>query len=285
MIGFNNLGNMGRLGNQMFEYATLRGIAANKGYQWCIPPTSHKGIENYSLHEAFTMPSVKSSNRGFLDNNHAPVVGERYFHFDEDLLNLCPDNISLQGFFQSEKYFKNIKDEILSEYTFHDYILNPCKEMIESFDTAPIFLHVRRGDPNLVDPRGFKWAYTECASQHPPQPIEYYEKALKEFPEDVPVVVCSDSPDWVQEQEFFASDRFAVSVPEDKYADGSYEPYLDLCLMSLCSGAIIANSSMSWWGAWLQNGRGKVVAPKMWFGPAYPNNDTKDLYLEDWVVL
>ena len=190
-----------------------------------------------------------------------------------------------QGFFQSEKYFKNIKDEILSEYTFHDYILNPCKEMIESFDTAPIFLHVRRGDPNLVDPRGFKWAYTECASQHPPQPIEYYEKALKEFPEDVPVVVCSDSPDWVQEQEFFASDRFAVSVPEDKYADGSYEPYLDLCLMSLCSGAIIANSSMSWWGAWLQNGRGKVVAPKMWFGPAYPNNDTKDLYLEDWVVL
>ena len=97
MIGFNNLGNMGRLGNQMFEYATLRGIAANKGYQWCIPPTSHKGIENYSLHEAFTMPSVKSSNRGFLDNNHAPVVGERYFHFDEDLLNLCPDNVSLSG--------------------------------------------------------------------------------------------------------------------------------------------------------------------------------------------
>ena len=61
--------------------------------------------------------------------------------------------------------------------------------------------------------------------------------------------------------------------------------YTDLCLMTLCSGAIIANSSMSWWGAWLQNGRGKVVAPKKWFGPAYPNNDTKDLYCKGWIVL
>lgn len=285
MIGFNGLGSLGRLGNQMFEYATLRGIAANKGYEWCIPPTSHRGIENYSLHEAFVMPSVKPQNYKFLDNGQAPVVGERYYHFDQELFDLCPDHICLQGFFQTWKYFRNIEDEIRSEYTFHDHILGPCKEMMESFDTPPIFLHVRRGDPNLTDPRGFKWAYTECSSQHPPQPIEYYEKALKEFPEDVPVIVCSDSPDWVQEQEFFSDDRFAISVPEDKYADGSYEPYVDMCLMSLCSGAIIANSSMSWWGAWLQNGRGKVVAPKMWFGPAYPNNDTKDLYLENWIVI
>jgi len=285
MIGFNGLGSLGRLGNQMFEYATLRGIAANKGYEWCIPPTSHRGIENYSLHEAFVMPSVKPQNYRFLDNGQAPVVGERYYHFDQELFDLCPDHICLQGFFQTWKYFRNIEDEIRSEYTFHDHILGPCKEMMESFDTPPIFLHVRRGDPNLTDPRGFKWAYTECSSQHPPQPIEYYEKALKEFPEDVPVIVCSDSPDWVQEQEFFSDDRFAISVPEDKYADGSYEPYVDMCLMSLCSGAIIANSSMSWWGAWLQNGRGKVVAPKMWFGPAYPNNDTKDLYLENWIVI
>ena len=69
MIGFNGLGSLGRLGNQMFEYATLRGIAANKGYEWCIPPTSHRGIENYSLHEAFVMPSVKPQNRKFLDND------------------------------------------------------------------------------------------------------------------------------------------------------------------------------------------------------------------------
>ena len=285
MIGFNNLGNMGRLGNQMFEYATLRGIAANKGYEWCIPPTNAKSIENYSLHNAFTMPSVGPSNRKILDNGYAPTVIERYFHFDQELFDLCPDHISLQGFFQTEKYFRNIRDEIRSEYTFQDHVLGPCKEVIEGFDIPPIFLHVRRGDPNLTDPRGFKWSYTECSDQHPPQPISYYEKALKKFPDDVPVIVCSDSPEWVQTQEFFSDDRFAISVPEDKYTDGSYEPYIDMCLMSLCSGAIIANSSMSWWGAWLQNGRGKVVAPKMWFGPAYPNNNTKDLYLENWTVI
>jgi len=285
MIGFNNLGNMGRLGNQMFEYATLRGIAANKGYEWCIPPTNAKSIENYSLHNAFTMPSVGPSNRNILDNGYAPTVIERYFHFDQELFDLCPDHISLQGFFQTEKYFRNIRDEIRSEYTFQDHVLGPCKEVIEGFDIPPIFLHVRRGDPNLTDPRGFKWSYTECSDQHPPQPISYYEKALKQFPDDVPVIVCSDSPEWVQKQDFFSDDRFAISVPEDKYTDGSYEPYIDMCLMSLCSGAIIANSSMSWWGAWLQNGRGKVVAPKMWFGPAYPTNNTKDLYLENWIVI
>ena len=285
MIGFNNLGNMGRLGNQMFEYATLRGIAANKKYDWCIPPFNIKGIENYSLDRAFTLPSVQSRNLMILDNGYAPVVGERYFHFDKELFDLCPDHISLNGFFQTEKYFKHIEDEIRKEFTFHEDILEPCREMVDSLDSAPFFLHGPRGDPNLVAPRGFKWSYTECSDQHPPQPLEYYEKALELFPEDVPVIVCSDSPEWVQEQEIFKPDRFAISIPEDKYDDGSYEPFIDLCLMSLCSGAIIANSTMSWWGAWLQGGRGKVVAPKMWFGPAYPNNDTKDLYPEGWTLL
>ena len=55
--------------------------------------------------------------------------------------------------------------------------------------------------------------------------------------------------------------------------------------MSLCSGAIIANSSLSWWGAWLQNGRGKVVAPQQWFGPDYKDKNTKDLYCPEWIVI
>jgi hypothetical protein len=276
---------MGRLGNQMFEYAALRGIAANKGYDWCIPPFSNRGIENYSLDRVFTLPSVTSVNLKLLDKGHAPVVMERQFHFDSELFSLCPNDVSLNGFFQSEKYFKHIEGQIRYDYTFHDEILNPCKEMIESLDESPLFLHVRRGDPNLVDSRGFKWSYTQCSSQHPPQPIEYYEKALKHFPEDQPVIVCSDSPEWVKEQEFFSDDRFLISEPTEKYSDGSYTPYVDLCLMSLCSGAIIANSSLSWWGAWLQNGRGEVVAPKMWFGPDYADKDTKDLYCESWKVI
>ena len=285
MLAFNQMGNLGRLGNQMFQYAAVRGISAMRGYEFGIPPFEAKRVDNYSLHRAFTLESVRSSNLSVLDRGHAPVVIEKHFEFDEELHRMCPNDVSLFGFFQTEKYFKNIEMDIRRDFTFHDSILTPCKEMIDSLDEAPLFLHVRRGDPNLVDARGFKWSYPECSGQHPPQPVEYYEKALKEFPEDQPIVVCSDSPEWVNEQEFFSDDRFLVSEPTDKYPDGSFEPFVDLCIMSLCSGAIIANSSLSWWGAWLQNGRGKVVAPQQWFGPDYKDKNTKDLYCPEWIVI
>jgi len=285
MLAYNELGNNGRLGNQMFQYAALRGIAAAKGYNWCIPPFNTPRLDNYSLANCFKMGSVGPGNQYILDRGYAPVVIERYFHYDDELKTLCPDDVSIHGFFQTEKYFKHIESEIRGDFIFHDEILKPCKEMVESIGKDPLFLHVRRGDPNLVDARGFKWSYTQCSSQHPPQSIEYYEEALREFPEDQPVIVCSDSPEWVNEQEFFSGDRFLVSEPEEKYKDGSYTPYVDLCLMSLCSGAIIANSSLSWWGAWLQNGKGTVVAPKNWFGPDYADKDLKDLYCENWKVI
>jgi hypothetical protein len=284
MLGFNELGNNGRLGNQMFQYAALRGIASKKGYEWTIPPFNSKRIDNYSLHNCFKLSSLGENNLGFVDNGFAPVVVEKQYHYDEELHNLCPNDVSLHGFFQTEKYFQHIQDQIREDFTFYDEFLNPCKELVEELGN-PIFLHVRRGDPNLVDARGFKWAYTNCSDQHPPQTLEYYENALKEFPNDVPVIILSDSPDWVKDQELFSDDRFSISEPEDKYPDGSFTPYVDLCLMSLCSGAIIANSSLSWWGAWLQNNRGKVVAPKNWFGPAYSDKDTKDLYCEKWIVI
>ena len=250
MLAFNQLGNLGRLGNQMFEYAALRGIAAKHGYDWCIPPYNAQSIENYSLHYCFKMEDVKEEN---LQQRNGGYVQERFFNLMNNFLIKCPDNVSLHGFFQSERYFKNVEDIIRREYTFHDEHLEPCKQIMDEFkDQEPIMLHVRRGDPNLTDPRGFKWAYTQCSSMHPPQTIEYYESALAEFDDNQPVFVFSDSVDWVKEQEFFSGDRFLISEPVDKYADGSFTPYADLCLMSLCSHAIIANSSMSWWGAWLQ---------------------------------
>ena len=285
MLAFNQIGNLGRLGNQMFEYAAVKGIAAHHGYDWCIPPLCRTGIENYSLHDCFKLESVKENNLNYSENFQ--YVQERFFHFDNELFNECPDNVSIHGFFQSEKYFKHISNEIRKDFTFRNEYLEPCKEMIESLKgREPIMLHVRRGDPNLVDPRGFKWAYVNCSDQHPVQTLEYYEKALLEFDDNQPVIVFSDSPEWVKEQEFFFGDRFLISEPVDKYADGSYTPYVDLCLMSLCSHAIIANSSMSWWGAWLiKNSNKKVIAPKMWFGSAYADKETKDLYCSNWKII
>ena len=283
MLAFNNIGSLGRLGNQMFEYAALRGIAAQHGYEFCIPPEERKGIENYSLHNCFKLSPDRKE--GYIEE--FGYVQEPHFHFSKELFETCPDNVSLHGFFQSWKYFANVQDEIRKDFTFHEGISEPCKEMMEDLEgQEPIMLHVRRGDPNLTDPRGFKWSYTQCGSMHPVQPVEYYEKALSKFDKKQPVIVFSDSVDWVKEQEFFSGDRFMISEPEDKYSDGSFTPYADLCLMSLCSHAIIANSSMSWWGAWLQTNPDKMVfAPKMWFGPDYKDKDTSDLYCPKWILL
>jgi len=268
----------------MFQHAAVKGIARHRGFQYCIPPEDPKTqIDNYGLLEAFEMKNVDSIKWSW---NQVPVQ-ERFFHFDEEIFDTCHDNVNVAGFFQSEKYFKHVEDELREDYTFKKEWLEPCQEFMSQFDGEEvIFIHVRRGDPNLADKRGFKWAYVNLQDQHPVQPLEYYEEALKRFSEDAPVLVFSDSIDWCKEQNIFKTDRFMFSEPEDKYDDGALVPYVDLCLMSLCSHAIIANSSMSWWGAWLQtNPNKKVIAPKMWFGSAYGFHDTKDLYCQGWEVL
>ena len=267
----------------MFQYAALKGIAANRGFEYTIPPeNSQVQIDNYGLLEAFEL--VDNKNIGWIETEN--VIQEKHFHFDEDIFDKCPDKVSVYGFFQTEKYFKHIEDEVRKDFTFKSNWLDPCKEFRSQMGEEVISLHVRRGDPGLADKRGFKWAYTNLESTHPVQPLEYYEKALAEFNESLPVVVFSDSIEWCKEQEFFRNDRFMFSEPEDTHSDGALVPYLDMCLMSLCDHAIIANSSMSWWGSWLiQNPNKKVIAPSMWFGSDYADKDTKDLYCENWKVI
>jgi len=283
VIGFNHIGTIGRFGNQMFQYASLKGIAANRGFKYTIPPEAPEvQIDNYGLLEAFELST--NENVGWIESEN--VIKEKHFHFDETIFNQCPDGVSIFGFFQSEKYFKHIEDDIRKDFTFRSEWLEPCVEFRKQMGEEVIFLHVRRGDPNLADKRGFKWAYVNLQSTHPVQPLEYYEEALKRFPEDMPVVVFSDAIEWCKEQEIFQGDRFMFSEPEDVHSDGALVPYLDMCLMSLCNHAIIANSSMSWWGAWLiQNSNKKVISPSMWFGSDYADKDTKDLYCEGWEVI
>ena len=92
----------------------------------------------------------------------------------------------------------------------------------------------------------------------------------------------------VRSREFFSDDRFNFSESTDKHEDGALGPFVDLCLMSLCDGGITANSSLSWWGGFLQQNRTRtLVSPVNWFGPAYANHDTKDLIPagRDWIRL
>jgi len=276
-ISYNRLGSNGRLGNQMFQYAGLRGIAANRGYDWLIPRPDSYGDSNYGLFDCFKMGSVEEKNFGKLN---APSIATGQFHFSQDFFDRCPDNTNLHDYFTTEKYFANIKDVIRKDFTFKKEILEPCKEIVDELEN-PIFMHVRRGD------------YVVNPSAHPMCPISYYEKALELFDENSPVLVFSDSIEWCKEQEFFQGDRFMLSEYDEKYSQtadtllgrqNTLIPYFDLCMMTLCNGGIIANSTMSWWGAWLmENKTQPIVAPKPWFGTHYNDYNMNDLLPDGWV--
>lgn len=263
MIGFNALGQMGRFGNQMFQFAALKGIAKNNGYDYCIPPSNNLNEwVDHQLFVPFELKCISSQNIQYIDFNK-PVVVESNFSFDEKIFNDCPDNVDLRGYFQSEKYFKHIRNELLEDFKFKSEILDPCKEIIHQFDKPPISLHVRRTD-YITNPN------------HTVLNVSYYEKALEKF-KSQDVLVFSDDPEWCKEQELFSDDRFLISEGNSNY--------VDLCLMTLCSGHIIANSSFSWWGAWLSDSE-KIIAPSGWFeGSANEHLNTEDIYCPEWVIL
>ena len=246
MISFNNLGNLGRLANQMFQYASLKGIARHRGYDFCIPPRTVFGqkdpmVKNSEMN-IYDVFDIESKNTlGLLPNR---VLMERMHTFDQELFVNCPDDIDLFGYYQTEKYFKHIEDEIREDFTFSEELYETCDTFIkENFTYRDVIsLHIRRGD-YVSNPN------------HPVQSLEYYRKALAKLP-DLDVMVFSDDPEWCSQQELFSSDRFAI-------AEGN-SPDADMCLMSLCKYHIIANSSFSWWGAWLAKSE-KVIAPRNWF--------------------
>ena len=280
MIGNNRIGCNGRLGNQMFQYASMRGIASVKGFDWVVPPENYDHTANYALFETFKMTNVQDKNIGFVNGQ---MLKETIHCYNQNLVDECSDNTNLEGFFQTERYFENIANDIRFDFTFKDEYLKPCKEFIDSLDTPPIFLHVRRGD--AVGKEHY----------HPIAPMSYYIEALKRFDDDTPCFVFSDDLEWCKSQDLFKSDRFLFNENIERYdytsMDGSGSmqhtllPHVDLCLMSLCSGAIIVNSSFSWWGAWLQNDRGKVIASNPWFGPSAVDLDTSDVVPDRWEII
>ena len=260
----------------MFQYAGLRGIAANRGFDWLIPPPDSYGDSNYGLFDCFKMSSVEEKNFGLMN---AKSIQTGQFHFVQEFFDGCPDNVNLHDYFTTEKYFKNVEDIIRKDFTFKDEILEPCKEIIDELDN-PIFMHLRRGD------------YAVNPDAHPMCSLEYYREGLTHFDKDVPVLVFSDDIGWCKEQSFFDDDRFMLSEFDEKYSQtcdtlfGKQQaliPYYDLCLMTLCTGGIIANSTMSWWGAWLMDYQIQpIIYPTQWFGSYYDHYNMDDLCPLDW---
>lgn len=250
MLSHSSLGSNGRLGNQMFQYAALRGITASRGFDYTIPDL------DISLYRCFNIPK-KFGPTGECQITHSG------FEFDEELFENCPDNADLCGYFQSEKYFQNVEGIIRKEFTFCDRIDSMCSHYIEQkfFGSEVISVHIRRGD-YLTDPNFYALEVEK-----------YYLEALRSLP-NCDVLVFSDDVEWAQSN--FANKNCTISKSKNEF--------IDLCLMSKCDYHIIANSSFSWWGAWLAKSK-KVIAPKKWFSGEFSNWNTKDLYLPDWIIL
>jgi hypothetical protein len=260
MISFNQMGNLGHLGNQMFQYASLKGISKSNNTDFMIPPKENFG-KNYNLFSNINYCFELNCERGI--SNFDTLV-ESKFSFDSTLMNGIKENVNLQGYFQTEKYFKHIENDIRKDFSFSNEVKSECLKFIEKIDSKRniISLHIRRND------------YVNLQEHHPLCTLEYYTECLEELP-NIPTLIFSDDSEWCLEQDLFNSDRFLVSQ--------SNSPYMDMCLMTLCNYHIIANSSFSWWGAWLSNSK-KVFAPKQWFGKNYENYILDDLYCDGWIV-
>lgn len=250
MLSMNNLGANGRLGNQMFQYAALKGIALRHGYSYCIPYSVF--VNPWTDHQLNTC--FKLNKNLIYGTQNVKTISEKSFSFDKVLFENCQDNINLNGYFQSEKYFIDIKDEIIKDFTFKYTFEKPFEEYIS--------IHVRRGD------------YINQPDYHPTCSLEYYKNSLSLINDSIPIVVFSDDILWCKE-----------NIKADLYMENTTNTQ-DLYLMTMAKHNIIANSSFSWWGAWLNQNPDKiVVAPETWFGPAYSHYIMKDLIPNDWIKI
>ena len=281
MVSFCQIGYLGRLGNQMFQFASTLGIARKLGFEARFPS------ENFTTYE-------KAGPFDFSTNSNSEIkcdlfecfeISEEYripiseirrdavyreieFGYNKETEGIR-DNTILSGYFQSEKYFSHCRDLILSQFSFREEYKGPATEYVETIkksnpDKKLISMHIRRGD------------YVLFPDHHPVCSREYYTSSeaiiSKDLHESI-FIVFSDDTDWCKTE--FSGSRYIICDLGN--------PYVELCAMTLCDHHIIANSSFSWWGAWLNRKKDKtVIAPSRWFGSMI-NKDTSDVYCKNWI--
>jgi hypothetical protein len=247
MITFSKLGNFGRLGNQLFQISTAIGLAKRNGD---VPKFNKWEYSKYFKNPIEQDLCIESITNSYNENG---------FHYTN--IPYSP-NLDVIGYFQSEKYFLDCKETIL----YHLDFIDSLDDEIVNKDLNSCSIHIRRGD------------YVRLSEYHPFPGMEYYIKSI-DFMRSIGVEVFylfSDDIEWCKEN--FKSFNDIV------YINGNID-IKDLFLMSKCKNNIIANSSFSWWGAWLnKNSNKKVIAPATWFGPKNSSASTKDLYCSSWLI-
>lgn len=262
------------LGNQLFQYAVGRYLANKHHTELKIVKshyieTSNNPLTYYRLGEFNIMENFVSEKElkrlKLIKENRRPSEAS----FNQQVLEL-PDNVALEGVWQSEKYFKDIRDILLKELT----LKNPMgknsdqwKEKILSNECA-VSLHVRRGDYMIP------WLKEE----HGTVPLKYYYECinrLKKLYPQMTLFIFSDDLDFVKK-------IFKFDVPAE-FVEGCEKSCEEIFLMSYCKHNIIANSTFSWWGAWLnQNPDKKVFAPYPWFHNGWMGHD---IIPDDWTEI
>ena len=247
----------GGLGNQMFQISAALCLARKNKDKAIFDLEAHslpkqgRRSENYRDN---IFRNINFSSGVFIDN----IYREPYYHYCkiEYRKDMC-----LNGYFQSEKYFQECANYIREVFSPDEKSSDMIHDKYGSvLGKKTVAIHVRRGD------------YLKYEQYHPVCDVEYYRKASSLFPKDSTFLVFSDDVEWCRT--VFTGDNY-VFVENN-------EDYIDLYLMSFCENNIIANSSFSWWGAWMnKNESKKVITPKMWFGPT-ANNDTKNLIPSGW---
>jgi hypothetical protein len=257
----------GGLGNQMFQYAFGQSVGKKRNVSVVYKP-DFEGLLNrkFELHH-FGISGMLADDRvyesmlkmqqglltrirnRFLPYYRKTLIVEKQYHFDPNLLHI-PRHCLVNGYFQSEKYFADIASHIRHEFRLKTP-LTPENEILVSdiLNLNSVSLHVRRGD------------YLE----HPLFPtygVAYYQKAIElilQLVKDPVFYIFSNDIKWCRENLEINHPAHFVTINNEQ------QPHYDLYLMSKCKHNIVANSSFSWWSAWLNNNPGKtVVAPSKW---------------------
>lgn len=279
----------GGLGNQMFQWAFGKALEAETGIKTFFDMSFF--TKKYSRFFALDIFDLKvNAVEDFWTKLKLNLIwkfrkklnckkffglnfySEPHFEFDENLLKIQPP-CYIEGFFQSEKYFKNIENTIRADFQFKTKPDGHNKDLIEKIcATNSISLHVRRGD--YIAKKRYQKLYAMCSLEYYKNGVEYISKKYAN-----PILfVFSDDIEWVKENLKLPYESIYISH------NGGAKSYEDMRLMSLCKHNIIANSSFSWWGAWLNQNPDKIViAPQKWF-----NDDSiiqTDVIPENWVKL
>ena len=284
---------IGGLGNQMFQYAAAKALAVKHGVEVKVDTSDlekdsagvytqryfeltcfNENIQVASKNELapfykkYSSTALRFLQRKFPLAFKTLYAKEKGSAFNPDFLDF-PANTYLDGFWQSEIYFKAYEEEIRDDFDFKQEIKDRNKQLADKIRSVnSVSLHVRRGD------------YVSNALTnkfHGLCPPSYYQDAVKHFMEkgNIELFIFSDDLEWCKQHSKF---NLPTHFIETKNA------FDDLYLMSLCNHNIIANSSFSWWGAWLNANPDKtVIAPEKWF--ASDTQNTSDLIPYTWIKM